>query len=67
MVWINPANTTSWKFYDGQENPNGPSSQPTKYFYPGTLKFGWGDHQGTYMHSSMGTEMGPCLARVGGY
>ncbi|KAJ3544224.1 hypothetical protein NM208_g3172 [Fusarium decemcellulare] len=42
MVWINPANTTSWQFYEGQENPNGPSSRIGKIFYPGTFQFYWG-------------------------
>ncbi|KAF4447254.1 putative secretory lipase (family 3) [Fusarium albosuccineum] len=67
MVWINPANTTSWQFYQGQENPNGPSSRIGKIFYPGTFQFYWGDHQGIYMHSSMGTTLGPCPAKVGGF
>ncbi|KAM5347668.1 hypothetical protein ACJ41O_007492 [Fusarium nematophilum] len=67
MVWISPANTTSWKFYEGQEDPAGPGSEKPKFFYPGTLQFYWGDHQGIYMHSSMGTQQGPCPARVGGY
>ncbi|KAG8668275.1 hypothetical protein FPOAC1_007654 [Fusarium poae] len=67
MVWINPANTTSWKYYEGQENPNGPRSRVGKIFYPNTLQFYWGDHQGIYMHSSMGTTLGPCPAQVGGF
>ncbi|KAH6989808.1 Alpha/Beta hydrolase protein [Ilyonectria sp. MPI-CAGE-AT-0026] len=65
-VWINPANTTSWKFYDGQENSE-VNTRKTEMFYPGTLRFNWGDHQGIYMHSLMGTVLGPCPARVGGY
>ncbi|KAM0491761.1 hypothetical protein ACHAP8_010391 [Fusarium lateritium] len=67
MVWINPANTTSWQYYEGQENPNGPRSRVGKIFYPNTLQFYWGDHQGIYMHSSMGTTLGPCPAQVGGF
>ncbi|KAM0540648.1 hypothetical protein ACHAPJ_013559 [Fusarium lateritium] len=67
MVWINPANTTSWKYYEGQENPKGPSSRIGKIFYPNSLQFYWGDHQGIYMHSSMGTTLGPCPAKVGGF
>ncbi|EKJ75879.1 hypothetical protein FPSE_04059 [Fusarium pseudograminearum CS3096] len=67
MVWINPANSTSWKYYPGQENPDGPDSRVTQMFYPGTLQFNWGDHQGIYMHSSMGTTQGPCPAQVGGF
>ncbi|UZP40487.1 hypothetical protein NXS19_008303 [Fusarium pseudograminearum] len=67
MVWINPANSTSWKYYPGQENPDGPDSRVVQMFYPGTLQFNWGDHQGIYMHSSMGTTQGPCPAQVGGF
>ncbi|RGP76818.1 putative secretory lipase family 3 [Fusarium longipes] len=67
MVWINPASTTSWKYYKGQENPHGPRSRVGKIFHPNTLQFDWGDHQGIYMHSSMGTTLGPCPAQVGGF
>ncbi|PTD04308.1 hypothetical protein FCULG_00000133 [Fusarium culmorum] len=42
MVWINPANSTSWKYYPGQENPDGPDSRVVQMFYPGTLQFNWG-------------------------
>lgn len=66
MVWINPANSTSWKYYTGQENQE-ISARSSEIFYPGTLQFYWGDHQGIYMHSSMGTQIGPCPAEVGGY
>ncbi|ETS85796.1 hypothetical protein PFICI_03821 [Pestalotiopsis fici W106-1] len=68
MVWINPANTTSWTFYPGQENPSGPQAAGTpEYFYPGTATLYFGDHQGIYMHNSMGTVYGPCPAAAGGY
>lgn len=67
MVWIDPANTTSWEFYEGQENSDGPNSKSPEIFYPGTLQIYWGDHQGIYMHSSMGTTLGPCPAQVGGF
>ncbi|KAF2995168.1 hypothetical protein E8E14_002256 [Neopestalotiopsis sp. 37M] len=68
MVWINPANTTSWTYYEGQENAKGPQAAGTpEFFYPGTATLYFGDHQGIYMHNSMGTTYGPCPAAAGGY
>lgn len=67
IVWINPANSTSWTYFDQQEPVDGPDSVPLEPFRPGTLRLDFDDHQGIYMHSSMGTTQGPCPARVGGY
>ncbi|KAK6194276.1 hypothetical protein LQW54_011592 [Pestalotiopsis sp. IQ-011] len=45
MVRIDPANTTSWTYYEGQENPNGPQAAGTPdFFYPGTATLYFGDH-----------------------
>lgn len=67
MVWINPANTTSWATYPGQENINGPLGHIPQYFVSGTLTLDFDDHQGIYVHSSLGAKQGPCPAQVGGY
>lgn len=67
LVWINPANSTSWSTYPGQENTNGPLNHSPQYFRNGTATLTFDDHQGIYMHSSMGTVQGPCPAKVGGY
>lgn len=67
LVWINPANSTEWSTYPGQENANGPLSHIPKFFYNDSLTLDYDDHQGIYMHSSMGTEQGPCPAKVGGF
>ncbi|TKY88809.1 hypothetical protein EX895_002440 [Sporisorium graminicola] len=67
IVWINPANSTSWIYFNEQEPAAGPDSVPLQIFYPGTLTLDWDDHQGIYMHSSMGVAQGPCPAKVGGY
>jgi hypothetical protein len=67
LVWINPANSTGWQFYPGQENTNFMSAYSPLYFYPNTATLDFDDHQGIYMHGSMGTTQGPCPAKVGGY
>ena len=56
MVWIYPANSTNWSFYPDQEDMNGINSRFPELIDPATGQLYWGDHQGIYMHSSMGTE-----------
>ncbi|KAH0012804.1 extracellular GDSL-like lipase/acylhydrolase, partial [Aureobasidium melanogenum] len=35
IVWINPANSTSWTYFNQQEPVDGPDSVPLEPFYPG--------------------------------
>lgn len=58
QIWINPANSTHWKFYPGQENV---------YGYAGHIP-DWtsnGDHQGVYFHTQIGAFQGRCPATYG--
>lgn len=55
QIYINPANSSSWKFYPGQENVHGSDSQ-------------WGfsiqDHTGVYYNVPVGGVFGPCPPQV---
>ena len=64
MTWIYPPNSTSWGFYPDQEDLNGVDTHPPELIDNGQIF--WGDHQGIYMHSSMGIHS-PCPAKVGGF
>ena len=58
QIWINPANSTNWKFYPGQENVHGCDSVVPE----------WGsfdDHQGVYFHTQIGASLGHCPATIG--
>lgn len=57
QVWINPANTTSWKYYPGQENVQGANTA--------TPQLNFDDHQGIYMHTQIGASQGHCPATAG--
>ena len=65
MVWINPANSTSWGFYPDQEDLNGIDSRIPQYIDPETHGLYWYDHRGVYMHSMMHDSECPTI--VGGY
>ena len=68
MVWINPANSSSYYFYPDQEDLNGIDSRVPEYIDPASGKTYWGDHQGIYMGTSMGVMWyGPCPAIIGGF
>lgn len=57
MLWINPANSTFWLYYPGQENKHGPNSiVPEPNF---------NDHQGIYFGTQIGASNGHCPATVG--
>lgn len=59
QIWINPANSTNWKFYPGQENVHG---------YDSVLVPQWGvfdDHQGIYFHTQIGASQGHCPPTIG--
>lgn len=57
-IWINPANSTHYKHYPGQENVHGFNS-----ITPEWLSFD--DHQGHYFHTQIGANLGHCPATVG--
>lgn len=57
-IWINPANSTNWKRYPGQENVHGFDT-----IIPEWLSFD--DHQGHYFHTQIGAKLGHCPAVVG--
>lgn len=60
QVWINSANSTSWKYYPGQEN----------VFGANTIKSGncsLYDHKGVYYHTALGPNPGGCPAQVGNH
>lgn len=66
IVWINPANSTHYETYPGQENVNGPLYHVPQYLKGVSLDFD--DHQGIYMHSALsGPLQGPCPGKIGGY
>lgn len=58
QVWINPANSTSWSRYPGQENMLGANSAKPEFF-------SFNDHQGVYFHTQIGAFQGHCPATVG--
>ncbi|UZJ55778.1 hypothetical protein CBS101457_005098 [Exobasidium rhododendri] len=58
QVWINPANSTTYKFYPGQENVYGADT-----VLDPPLNFD--DHQGVYFHTQIGASQGHCPATVG--
>lgn len=58
QVWINPANSTSWLYYPGQENPKGADSVID-------VQISFDDHQGIYAHTQIGASKGHCPATVG--
>ncbi|KJZ74367.1 hypothetical protein HIM_06177 [Hirsutella minnesotensis 3608] len=58
QVWINPANSTNWMRYPGQENPAGANSASPEF--PS-----FDDHQGVYFHTQIGAFKGRCPATVG--
>ena len=66
MTWIYPPNSTSWGFYPDQEDLNGVDTHAPELIDASTHQIFWGDHQGIYMHSSMGINS-PCPAQVGGF
>lgn len=55
QIFIQPANSTNWKFYPGQENVHGSNSH-------------WGysipDHTGVYFNVLVGGVFGPCPVEV---
>ena len=58
QIWINPANSTSWKYYPGQENIYGANS----VWY---RAFSVPDHTGIYFKTEIGgSELGKCPAEV---
>ncbi|WFC96803.1 hypothetical protein MBRA1_003466 [Malassezia brasiliensis] len=59
QIWINPADSTEWKFYPGQENVHGANSVG--------LALNTDDHLGTYFHTGIGESEGDnsCPAQVG--
>ena len=58
-IWINPANSTNWKRYPGQENVHG-----FNRIQPDWLSFD--DHQGVYFHTQIGAmKEGHCPATFG--
>ena len=67
MVWINPANSSSYGFYPDQEDLNGIDSRIPEFINFQTHDLYWYDHRGIYMKSSIGIKAGPCPAQVGGY
>ncbi|KAI3629249.1 hypothetical protein CBS9595_000321 [Malassezia furfur] len=58
QIWINPASSTEWKFYPGQENVHGANSVG--------LLLTADDHLGTYFHTGIGDSKGgnSCPAKV---
>ena len=58
QIWINPASSTEWKFYPGQENVHGANSVG--------LALNTEDHHGTYFHTGLGHGLGAgsCPAKV---
>ncbi|WFD33200.1 hypothetical protein MCUN1_000013 [Malassezia cuniculi] len=58
QIWINPANSTNWKLYPGQENVYGYDS-----VFPEWGSFD--DHQGVYFHTQIGASQGHCPSRIG--
>ncbi|CAO1622981.1 unnamed protein product [Parajaminaea phylloscopi] len=58
QVWINPANSTDWLYYPGQENVKGADSVLN-------VQFSFDDHQGHYFHTQIGATQGHCPATVG--
>ncbi|WFD33203.1 hypothetical protein MCUN1_000016 [Malassezia cuniculi] len=57
-IWINPANSTNWLFYPGQENVYGYSGHTPDWSNDG-------DHQGVYFHTQIGAFQGRCPATYG--
>lgn len=57
MLWINPANSSHWMLYPGQENIHGPNS-----IIP---ELSFDDHQGVYYSTQIGASDGHCPATVG--
>ena len=58
QIWINPANSTNWKLYPGQENVHG--------YMSGNPEWGsFDDHQGVYFHSQIGAFQGHCPPTIG--
>ena len=60
QIWINPANSTHWKKYPGQENVHGANSVIPEF---GSFD----DHQGIYFHTQIGASLGECPAKVKNY
>ena len=59
QIWINPANSTHWKYYPGQENVNGANSV---WYRAVSIP----DHTGIYFKTEIGgSELGKCPAEVG--
>ncbi|WFD36392.1 hypothetical protein MCUN1_003271 [Malassezia cuniculi] len=59
QIWINPANSTSWLYYPGQENIYGANS----VWY---RAFSIPDHTGIYFNTEIGgSQLGKCPAEVG--
>lgn len=59
QIWINPANSTNWKFYPGQENVHGANSVWYK-------ALDISDHTGNYFHTNIGGASLPkCPAQIG--
>ncbi|KAL4403150.1 hypothetical protein ACI68E_000933 [Malassezia pachydermatis] len=56
QIWINPANSTHWKFYPGQENVHGADS---------VLAFNIPDHTGVYFNTEIASYWGHCPATIG--
>lgn len=55
QIWINPANSTHWKMYPGQENVHGADS---------VVAFNIPDHTGVYFSTEIGSYFGHCPATV---
>lgn len=71
MIWINPANSTSYTFYPDSEDPRGPDSQiPGMINVPALLSGDWndmilwGDHQGRFFGIDMLTFLGNCPPNI---
>lgn len=58
MIWINPANSSHWLMYPGQENVHGPNSISPDWET-------WENHQGVYFGTQIGAFSGHCPAKVG--
>ena len=58
LIWINPANSSHWLKYPGQENVHGPNSINPDWET-------WDNHQGVYFGTQIGAFQGHCPAKVG--